>query len=208
MTQPGIDVSSAAASCAVPINAALEAFVGCRRDDQIVVTHQGSARLWPLLSHHPLDFNYNPSTMGGAVPFAVGIALIRPRHEVVVFTGDGSLLMNLGSLVTVVASGARNISVVVLDNGIYEVTGGQRTPAQGTSIDYAQLARGAGFVSVDQCDSSSELPSRIKSLYAAEGPRFIAVRVGPASAADLQRAGTPLEQQIRRVRQSLAVHDS
>ena len=56
--------------------------------------------------------------------------------------------MNLGCLVTVVASGARNLTLVVLENGIYEVTGGQQTAAAGIAVDFAGIARAAGFVSV------------------------------------------------------------
>src|SRR4029450_13535584 len=103
--------------------------------DQIVVTNQGSARIWPKLRSRALDFHYNPSTMGGAMPLGLGLALAQPRREVVVVSGDGSLLMSLGSLVTVVRAGATNFSIVLLDNGIYEVTGGQKTPAT-SAVDY------------------------------------------------------------------------
>ncbi|MCA9271116.1 MAG: hypothetical protein KDA41_21690, partial [Planctomycetales bacterium] len=108
------------------VETALEILAAQRGEDQIVVSNQGSARLWPRISQRPLDFNYNPSTMGGAVPLGLGLALADPRREVTVLSGDGSLLMSLGSLVSVVDSGAENISIVLLDNGLYEVTGGQR----------------------------------------------------------------------------------
>ena len=64
-----------------------------------------------------------------------------------VVTGDGSLLMSLGALVTVAGTGVTNLSVVLLDNGIYEVTGGQKTAATGLAIDYPGLAQAAGFAS-------------------------------------------------------------
>ena len=74
------------------------------RRDQVIVTTMGAAREWMRLSDHPLDFHYVPSTMGGGIPLALGIALSRPGHDVIVLSGDGSLLMSLGSLVTVAAN--------------------------------------------------------------------------------------------------------
>src|SRR2546421_140381 len=87
------------------------------RINQIVVTTMGTAREWPRLSNHPLDFHYIPSGMGQAPSIGLGLALAQPEREVIVFTGDGSLLMNLGCLVTLAASGAQNITLIVLDNG-------------------------------------------------------------------------------------------
>src|SRR5688572_9667396 len=87
---------------------ALQVLADSRRDHEIVISNQMSARLWPHLSHHPLDLNYLSSTMGGAVPLGLGLALSRPDCEVIVLSGDGSLLMNLGCLATATASGATN----------------------------------------------------------------------------------------------------
>src|SRR5439155_17136250 len=88
---------------------ALQVLVELRGDDQIVITNQASARIWPKLADHPLDFHYNPSAMGGAIPLGLGLALAQPQRHVLVISGDGSLLMNLGSLITVAASGASNL---------------------------------------------------------------------------------------------------
>ena len=103
----------------MPVEAVLQHLGQLRGNGQVVITNMSSARLWPRLFHHPLDFNYNSSTMSGAIPFAIGIALARPDRDVMVLSGDGSLLMSLGCLVTAVASGAANLSVVLLDNGVY-----------------------------------------------------------------------------------------
>jgi phosphonopyruvate decarboxylase len=123
--------------------------------------------------------------------------------EVIVLTGDGSLLMNLGALVSVVSSGATNLSVVLLDNGVYEVTGGQATPAQGTPLDYAQLARAIGFASTCRVDDLGELRTRIDTALAGPGPRFLWLCVGAAEAADLQTPPTPLPDQLRRLQPKL-----
>ena len=122
----------------IPVVAALRVLADLCCDDQIVVTNQGSSRIWPKLRRRSLDFHYNPSTMSGAIPLALGLALAQPQREVLAISGDGSLLMSLGSLVTVVGSGVTNLTVVLLDNGIYEVTGGQETPAARVDQDPAK----------------------------------------------------------------------
>src|SRR5262245_16490501 len=128
----------------MPVVEALHVLIGLRRADQIVVTNKGSARIWPKLSRHDLGFAYNPWTMGGAVPLALGLAMAQPRRHVLVVSGDGALLMNLGSLVTVVAASVSNLTIVVLDNGLYEVTGGQKTPAATTALEWPAMARAVG----------------------------------------------------------------
>ena len=122
------------------------------RTDQIVVTTMGTAREWPRISQHPLDLHYIPSSMGQSPTLALGLAIAQPQRNVIVFTGDGSLLMNLGCLVTIVASGAKNLTLIVIDNGVYEVTGGQRTAGAVAGVDFAGMARAAGFPSVERFD--------------------------------------------------------
>ncbi len=124
----------------MPLVPALEVVRDLRRE-QIVVTTMGSAREWPKLSRHGLDFHYVPSAMGQAPLLALGLALAQPGREVICFNGDGCMLMNLGALVTIAASKARNLSLIVLENGVYEVTGGQQTAASTTRVDFAALAR-------------------------------------------------------------------
>ncbi|HEV3340751.1 MAG TPA: thiamine pyrophosphate-dependent enzyme, partial [Pirellulales bacterium] len=112
----------------MPLLPALEVVASLRREE-IVVATMGSAREWPKLSAHALDFHYLPSAMGQAPLLGLGLALAQPSREVIVFNGDGCTLMNLGCLVTIAAGGATNLSLIVLENGIYEVTGGQPTAA-------------------------------------------------------------------------------
>jgi phosphonopyruvate decarboxylase len=93
--------------------------------------------------------------------------------------------------------------VVLLDNGVYEVTGGQATPAQGTPLDYAQLARAIGFATTCRVDDLDELRTRIDTALAGPGPRFLWLCVGAAEAADLQTPPTPLPEQLRRLQPKL-----
>ncbi len=153
------------------------------REEWIVVTTMGAAREWPKLSQHPLDFHYIPSAMGQAPALGLGLALAKPAHEVWVLNGDGGMLMNLGCLVTIVASGAKNITLIVFDNGIYEVTGGQQTAAavaeRHAAVDFAGFARAAGFASVHRFDRLDEWRSQAAEILRSPGPRFIVLAVEP-----------------------------
>ncbi len=186
---------------AMPVREALQVLIGLRRDGQIVVTNQGSSRIWPRLSSHPLDFHYLPSTMGGAVPFGLGLALAQPTREIVVCSGDGALLMNLGCLVSVAGAGVSNLTVVLLENGIYEVTGGQRTAAASGQVDFAALARSCGFGTVARFSDSGDWRQSGPFCFSGKGPRFISLCVQPAAAADLKPPPAPsIEEQIERLR--------
>jgi thiamine pyrophosphate-dependent acetolactate synthase large subunit-like protein len=187
----------------MPVVAALHVLIDIRQDDQVVVTNQASARVWPKLSRHALDFHYNPSTMGGAIPLALGLAMAQPGRHVVVVSGDGALLMNLGSLVTVVGSGVTNLTVVALDNRLYEVTGGQGTPAAGTAMDFAGIARAAGFPSVESFDDLADWRSRAKETLSLVGPRFISLRVDRTPSEYLKFPTPPIAEQLAGLQQSL-----
>src|SRR5271169_4054743 len=108
---------------------ALEAILP-HRGERIVVTTMSSAGIWPQLSNSPLDFAYIPSAMGHAPALGLGLALAQPERGVIVLNGDGCMLMSLGNLVTL-ANHSCNLYLLILDNGLYEVTGGQRTAGAG-----------------------------------------------------------------------------
>jgi sulfopyruvate decarboxylase subunit beta len=120
----------------------LRALAG-RRRQSVVVTTMGTVRPWARLSDHRLDFASADSAMGHAADFALGIALAQPQRKVVCLNGDGSMLMSLGTLVTIVASGATNFVLFVLQNDTYELTGNQAIPGAGR-VDFAGMARAAG----------------------------------------------------------------
>src|SRR5262245_65140842 len=112
--------------------------LAAHRSRHLVVTTHGSVDLWVSLSDTPLDLAYVPAAMGHGSSLGLGLALAQPGRGVVVVCGDGHLLMNLGCLVTLAAHPA-NVFLVVIDNGVYEVTGGQ--PIPGTDhTDFAGLA--------------------------------------------------------------------
>jgi thiamine pyrophosphate-dependent acetolactate synthase large subunit-like protein len=93
--------------------------------------------------HRPQNF-YMLGSMGLACPIALGVALAQPERGVIALEGDGSILMTLGCLATIAAIRPKNLTIVIWDNGIYQITGKQRA-ATGTATDIVAVARGAGI---------------------------------------------------------------
>jgi len=189
----------------MPVVAALQVLIDLRTDDQIVITNQASARIWPKLADHALDFHYNPSAMGGAIPLAVGLALVQPQRHVLVVSGDGSLLMSLGSLVTAASGGAANLTIVVLDNRLYEVTGGQKTPATDAAIDFPTLARAAGLATIAGFADLANWRNSAASFLQLPGPRFVSLYVSRTPPEYLAFKTPPIADQLARLRASLSV---
>jgi sulfopyruvate decarboxylase subunit beta len=185
------------------VTCAIGTLVSHRRSNQVVITNQGSAREWPKQCTHPLDFHYIPSAMGAAIPLGLGIAIAQPHREVVVLSGDGSLLMNLGCLVTVVASEVTNLSIVLFDNGVYEVTGGQKTAASLCHTDFFGLARAAGFPNVTHCCDAEDWSNRAPDAFLKPGPRFAWLEVEPVSEDYLLDPPCPIVEQLERLQVAL-----
>ncbi len=124
--------------------------------------------------------------MGGAVPMALGMALAAPREQVLVVTGDGELIMGLGSLSTVATMMPDNLSIVCLDNGAHGETGGQ---AGHTSrrTDLAKVAEGCGIPSVMTVISKDDFAAARRFLEEAPAPRFLLVRILPGPPTDYRR---------------------
>jgi len=173
------------------------------RGERIVGTTTGAAREWPNLSDHPLDLHYIPSSMGQAPALGLGLALAQPQREVVVLNGDGCMLMNLGSLVTIATAGAANLTLVVMNNGIYEVTGGQRT-AGGTGVEFASLAAAAGFAGIARYETLEEWNAGVDRALTLPGPRFIELVVEPVGADYLLEVPGPMAERLAAFRRALA----
>ena len=189
---------TAAPTKRMPLLAALEVLAAVRTNEVVVAT-MGAAREWPKLSQHELDLQYLPSAMGQAPGLGLGIALAQPGREVIVLNGDGGMLMNLGSLVTLAASGAKNLTLIVLENGLYEVTGGQATAGAG-SVDFAAMARAAGFASAWSFDNLDEWRASVQNCLRAAGPRFVSLRVESVGAAYALPTATPIAERMQRLK--------
>ena len=166
-------------------DACLRAIAG-HRTDELVITTMGVAAPWAQHSDHERDFASVDSGMGHAADFALGLALARPDLKVIVLNGDGSMLMSLGTLITVKASGARNLILFVVENGTYEVTGNQRVPCAG-QIDFAGLATAAGFERVYEFRDQGALERGLPEVFAGPGPVFVTLLVEPGSEAPPKR---------------------
>ncbi|MGF2949051.1 thiamine pyrophosphate-dependent enzyme [Microbacterium alcoholitolerans] len=118
--------------------------------------------------------------MGAASTLGLGIALGRPDRTVVVLDGDGSLLMELGSLVTIAAAAPANLIHVVLDNGVwFGGTGEFAHPGVGRT-DFVTLAEGAGYQSACSVDDVASLATALAHAEAVDGPAFIRAAMTPA----------------------------
>ena len=156
-------------------NKALE-MLAENRTSEVVVTTMSTARAWPAISSRP-DLDYRLSgCMGKASSVGLGIALARPDVRVVVLDGDGSLLMNLGSMVTVASQAPKNMVHVLFDGATYDTSGAQPTPGKDL-IDWAGLAKSAGYKQAANIESEDELAKQWPSLLAAEGPVFVRLSV-------------------------------
>jgi sulfopyruvate decarboxylase subunit beta len=180
---------------------ALEVLAANRRN-AIVITTMGSVAIWPKLSDSPRDFHYLPSSMGQGVPLGLGLCLAKPGLPVVVLVGDGGLLMNLGCLVTA-AQFPVPLRIVLIDNGLYEVTGGQSVANAGRT-DFATIAKGAGIGRVYSCDSRAEWETNVGDALSGPGPAFAWLKVEGERGKATPSAPRPMAEQIVRLRETLS----
>lgn len=126
---------------------------------------------------HPLTFPLW-GAMGGAAMMGLGLALAQGKRRVLVVTGDGEMLMGLGSLATIGAQRPRNLSIVVLDNERYGETGMQKTHTA-YGVDLAGMAKAAGFRRVLRVTSLQEVARLAAVVRGGQGPVFAQVNVLP-----------------------------
>jgi thiamine pyrophosphate-dependent acetolactate synthase large subunit-like protein len=132
---------------------------------------------------HPRNF-YLWGAMGGAVMIGLGLALAQPELPVVVITGDGEMLMGIGSLATVGLQKPANLTIVVLDNEAYGETGGQVSHTASVA-DLVGVAKGCGIANAQTLETMSEIEAFAPSLHdVSAGPRFASVKI---DAANLER---------------------
>lgn len=169
-----------------------------QRGDTLVVTGLGST-CWDATAagDDPRNF-YVWGAMGGATMIGLGLALAQPTRRVLVITGDGEILMGLGSLATVAVQHPANLSIVVIDNERYGETGMQDTHTR-SGVDLAGIAEAAGFPYSARVHTGQELQTLIPSLYTNNGPTFAVVKVMARSYPTVlpARDGTYLKNRFR-----------
>jgi sulfopyruvate decarboxylase subunit beta len=177
--------------------------LAAHRGQRIVITTMSPIAPWHELSDTPLDFAYIPSAMGQAPALGLGLALAQPERGVIVVNGDGCMLMNLGSLVTI-ANHPSNLYLIIIDNGQYEVTGGQPTAGAGHT-DFAGLARAAGIPRVYSFDNVETWRAGAREALSGAGPVVIWLKVEPKMGQKTPAAPRPMAEQIARLKQGLGV---
>ena len=151
------------------------------RGESVIVTTMTagnvSVGLPSVTQREELDFPM-AGCMGKASSLGLGLALARPERKVMVLDGDGSLLMNLGSLVTISSKAPENLYHFVFENGVYAVTGGQPIPGEGV-LSFPGLAKEAGYPAVYEFDDTEELASNIGNVLQMKGPVLICLKIIP-----------------------------
>lgn len=146
------------------------------RKELLVVAGLGSTA-WDITAAGDSPLNFPMwGAMGNAAMFGLGLALAQPRRRVLVVTGDGEMLMGLGSLATIGVQKPRNLSLVVVDNERYGETGMQATHTA-SGVDLARIAQACGFASSRLIRKAGGLPALRAAVHGAAGPHFAQVKV-------------------------------
>jgi sulfopyruvate decarboxylase subunit beta len=176
--------------------------LAAERGDAIVVPTMTTAPAWRSLAPGDLSVTC-VGFMGGASSLGLGMALARPNRRVLVLDGDGSLLMQLGSLATVAGAAPRNLVHFLFKNGVYHTSGAQGIPG-GLSVDFVTMARGAGYRMATSIDDLEDFRRRLRGLLDAEGPVFVELLTGLAAQTPMTvRERTPFHQQLHDARVKL-----
>jgi len=176
--------------------------VAAARGDAICVPTMTTSPAWRTIAPDDLSVGC-VGFMGGASSMGLGLALARPDRRVIVLDGDGSLLMQLGSLATNAGAAPRNFVHLLFKNGVYHTSGAQGIPG-GISVDFVLMAKGAGYRQVLSIDTLDEFKRRLPELLKAEGPVFAELHTGLADQTPMTaRGGVPFPEQVESLRMRL-----
>ncbi|MFC2072713.1 thiamine pyrophosphate-dependent enzyme [Chloroflexota bacterium] len=148
------------------------------RKDAIIIATFSAMGEWPQVSTNPdLDW-LMAGCMGKISSFALGLALAQPAKKIIVLDGDGSLLMNLGTLATIANMAPPNLIHFVLENGVYRTTGGQPIPNAG-KINFMGLAKSAGYSNAYEFDDIRDFENKVETILNQTGPVFVCLKCPP-----------------------------
>ena len=158
--------------------AAMATLLANRPKNLFVVPGLGSCT-WDTFAAGDDDRNfYLWGAMGGAAMIGLGLAMARPDIRVAVVTGDGEMLMGMGSLATIAVQKPKNLSVIVLDNEHYGETGMQETHTR-FGVDLVGMAKAAGFPDTRLVQTTDEVKKLRDAVHNGEGPLFAVVKIDP-----------------------------
>ena len=176
--------------------------IAAARGDAICIPTMTTAPAWREIAPDDLSITCQ-GFMGGASTLGLGLALARPERRVIVFDGDGSLLMQLGSLATIAGARARNLVHLLFKNGVYHTSGAQGIPG-GLTVDFVAMAKGAGYRMVCAIHDIEDFKRQLPNLLKAEGPVFVELHTGLAEQTPMTaRGGVPFPKQVSDLRAKL-----
>ena len=176
------------------------------RGDAITITTEQCIKAWREAVPDALDDPTHVDVvgaMGSASSIALGIALAQPNRKVIVMDGDGSLLMQLGSLVTIAGAAPENLVHIVFENGVYATSGGQPLPAEGR-LDFEVMARGAGFAHAARYDDAAAFKAALPGLLERRGPVFVTLQIEHEVGVPSGTRSAMMGQQLEALRKQLA----
>jgi phosphonopyruvate decarboxylase len=183
--------------------------LAAQRGDAITITTEQCIKAWreavPGAIEDPTHIDI-VGAMGSASSIGLGIALAQPGKKVLVMDGDGSLLMQLGSLVTIAGAAPENFYHFVFENGVYATSGGQPLPAEGR-LDFEMLARGAGYAHAARFDDAAAFKAALPDLLSRQGPVFVTLQIAPEVGVPSGTRSALMGEQMRAVRKQFVDAD-
>ena len=189
---------------------AIAAVVSCLPNHAVIVSTTGhiSRELYEWREStgqgHDHDF-LTVGSMGHASQIAMGIALNRPEHPVVCLDGDGAVLMHMGALAIAGTTGLSNFHHVLLNNGVHDSVGGQKTA--GFDVDFLQIAQACAYRTVARADNAECIQTVFRQMLTQQGPAFLEIRVAPGARKNLGRPTTTPQQNKQAFMQFMRSHD-
>jgi thiamine pyrophosphate-dependent acetolactate synthase large subunit-like protein len=173
MTAPTIDAASVKVLNRADLTKRLVAKLA---REEAVIAGIGNTNFDLYAAGHRAQNFYMLGSMGLACPIALGVALAQPERGVIVLEGDGSILMGLGCLTTIGMVGPRNLTIIIMDNGSYQITGKQPS-ATATAADIVAIARGAGISNSHWVRDESHFEALVSRPFDREGPALLAAKI-------------------------------
>ncbi|MCY4284260.1 MAG: thiamine pyrophosphate-dependent enzyme [Thiotrichales bacterium] len=177
-------------------NEAVPQLVGRHEDFLIVAGLAGTARDLTFLSRDAPHVFALAGAMGATTSMGLGLALARPERRVLVITGDGELLMNVGTLATAAVMNPPNLAIVCVDNGRYGETGWQKSHTS-LGVDLEQMAIGAGIRTTRLVTRPEQIPEASRLIRDGNGASFVLMRVKPTESPPHKRDLDPATERLR-----------
>ncbi|MBM4120250.1 MAG: thiamine pyrophosphate-dependent enzyme [Nitrospira sp.] len=153
---------------------AIAALLEQLKDEPVIICNGFPSREAHKIADRATHF-YMIGSMGVAAAIGLGVALHKPNKKVVVFDGDGNVLMGMGTLATVAALRPKNFVHVVLDNEVYGTTGNQPTISNVVRLEH--IAKAAGYVHVERVIEREDIVYEFKEMLKKDGPSMLLIKV-------------------------------